>query len=136
MNTISSISTSGNIGGNLTNITMGNSNIATLSSISNIGNVVVGNNLSNLSVGNNLSNMNMPLSSLNRVTMSNLSNLSLEGGQYVSKTGWEDVTSSQVSQGPGSGSTTMSADSSPGPEEPEPPRQTDVSPRKKPRKQL
>jgi hypothetical protein len=39
--------------------------------------------------------------------------------------------------GPGSGSTTISASSSPPPDdEPDPPRLDDVSPRKKPRKQL
>ncbi|XP_068631811.1 histone deacetylase complex subunit SAP130-like isoform X2 [Battus philenor] len=49
--------------------------------------------------------------------------------------GWEDVPSG--APGPGSGSTTMSASSSPPHDEPDPPRTIpDLSPRKKPRKQM
>ncbi|XP_022128775.1 mucin-5AC [Pieris rapae] len=136
LNTISTISQVGNIG-NITSNIANLSNIATLSSISSIGNVVVGNNLSNLNVSaisrvgtlNSLSN----LGNIDSVNTMNNSAMSSVNSQYISNTGWEDVT---TSQGPGSGSTTMSAASSPTPDEPEPPRQTDVSPRKKPRKQL
>lgn len=51
--------------------------------------------------------------------------------------GWEDVPSSIGDREGSGGSTTISASSSPAPDdEPEPPRIEDVSPRKKPRKQL
>ncbi|RVE42124.1 hypothetical protein evm_013236 [Chilo suppressalis] len=55
---------------------------------------------------------------------------------YRENTGWEDIPGG--GGGPGSGgSTTISASSSPAPDdEPDPPRNEDVSPRKKPRKQL
>ncbi|KAL4717977.1 hypothetical protein ACJJTC_013016, partial [Scirpophaga incertulas] len=99
--------------------------------------------------GSNVSTLNN-VSSLTGITalssVSALCNVSSLSGVNVlssvssaiagAKPGWEDVPASSC--GPGSGgSTTISASSSPAPDdEPEPPRIEDISPRKKPRKQL
>ncbi|VVC89056.1 histone deacetylase complex subunit SAP130 [Leptidea sinapis] len=106
------------------------SNIGPVMNIESINMGSVVNSLSINNVGNvNISNVITNTNSVN----SNMTGVANIGSVYVNSTGWEDVT---TSQGPGTGSTTISAASSPVPEEPEPPRNTDISPRKKPRKQI
>lgn len=78
-------------------------------------------------------NVTTIVSSANIANVSNMGNAGVSlGAVYPEGSGWEDVPT-----GGGSGSTTVSVPSSPPPDlDPDPAPEHDLSPRKKPRKQV